>query len=290
MPIPPVWNPDERIPLLRRSGRAPAPLSVVVAISLLLLLSGCPKPTGSPLPFEGAELPDPQALYLEIRGHGEQVRTLQGTAQLRLQTGQGKASLDAVIACDREGRLRFEVLDWLNHVVFLGLFDHEGFLTYSAAENQYVQGPDEAERIQEILGMPLRAEELAALALGDPFFLPLKDPILRVSVDQGALLLDAETAGPGPRYLVWLDAQKMPARMVVLDPCQEGRGIGDLLVEYGRYRKTDSVFFPYRIRVVTDGSKRVLQVDYERVVLNESLEQDLFRFLPPPGATRSGEQ
>lgn len=261
-----------------------------MAISFLVFLAGCPKPPGSLLPFEGAELPDPQALYLEIQQHSEQVRTLQGTAHLRLQTGQEKASLDAVIACDRQGRLRVEVLDWLNHLVFLGLFDREGFLTYSAAENQYVRGPDEADRIQEILGMPLRAEELAMLALGAPFFLPVTDPLLRVSVDQGALLLDAEPTGPGPRYLVWLDAQRLPARMVVLDPSPRGRGIGDLLVEYGRYRRMDSVFFPYRIRVAADGSKRVLQVDYDRVVLNESLEQDLFRFLPPPGATRSGEE
>jgi hypothetical protein len=65
------------------------------------------------------------------------------------------------------------------------------------------------------------------------------------------------------------------------------RGIGDLRVEYGRYRQVGPVVFPHRIRVAAAASKRFLQVDYQRVLLNESLEEDLFEFEPPAGAARS---
>ena len=255
----------------------------------LTAFSGCMKRPGLSVRFDEADLSDPEATYRDILSRCEAIRTLQGTAHLRLQTEQQKASLDAVIVCDRHGRLRFEILDLLNHVVFLAIFDPKGFLTYSVSENEYMEGPEDPEQIREMLGIPLKAEELTALALGDPFFLPLSDPIVRIGVDQNALLLDVESSGLGPRYLVWLDEDKRPAKMFVMRPHSGGRAVGDLQVEYGRYRTIDGVSFPHRIRVAVTGSERVFKVDYQKVLLNESLEEDLFRFVPPEGATQSTE-
>jgi hypothetical protein len=274
---------------LRRFGIRDALLPVVMAASLLLALPGCPKRLGPPVPLDESDLPDPETIYQEILAHSDQVQTLQATADLRLQTGEEKASVDAVIACDREGRLRFEVLDWLNHVVFLALFDKKGFLTYSAHENQYREGPDDTAQTQEILGLPLRAEELVAMALGNPFFLSLTDPTIRLSLDQGSLILDAESSSSGPRYLVWLDERGRPERMFVIRSTLGKRAFGDLRVDYGRYRQIGSVSFPHRIRVAATGSQRVLQVDYQTVLLNEPLREDLFRFDPPQDAVKAME-
>ena len=257
---------------------------MVIVICCLLVLFGCLKRPGPSLRYDEADLPRPETLYREILSRCEQVRTLRGTAHLRLQTEQEKVSLDAVIVCERGGRLRVEVLDWLNHLVFLALFDEEGFLAYSVPDNEYLEGPDDPVRIQEILGIPLSAKELAALALGDPFFLPMADPVPCVRMDQNALLLEVEPSSPGPRYLVWLGERTRPERMLIVQP-QRGRGNpGGFQVDYGRYRKIGSVLFPHRIRVAAVGSKRVLQLDYQQVLLNESLEENLFRFVLPEGA------
>ena len=199
-------------------------LPVLIAVFFLTAFSGCLKRPGPSVRFDEADLSDPEATYREILSRCEAIRTLQGTAHLRLQTEQQKASLDAVIACDRHGRLRFEILDLLNHVVFLAIFDPKGFLTYSVSENEYMEGPEDPEQIREMLGIPLQAEELTALALGDPFFLPVSDPIVRISVDQNALLLDVGSSGLGPRYLVWLDENKRPAKMFVMPTLQRGKG------------------------------------------------------------------
>ena len=75
--------------------------------------------------------------------------------------------------------------------------------------------------------------------------------------------------------------------MFVIRPYQGRRAVGDLRVDYGRYRRVGSVVFPHRIRVAATASQRVLQVDYQRVLLNESLEEDLFEFEPPEDAVRS---
>jgi len=274
---------------MKRCTHRDAFLPALFAVFFLAAFSGCLKRPGPSVRFDEADLSDPEAIYREILSRCETIRTLQGSAHLRIHTEQQKASLDAMIACDRHGRLRFEILDWLNHVVFLAIFDPQGFLTYSASENEYIEGPEDPEQIREMLGIPFKAAELTAMALGDPFFLPLRDPIVRISEDQNALLLDVEASGPGPRYLVWLDEKKRPAKMFVIRPYSEGRAIRDLHVEYGRYRTIDGVSFPHRIRVAVTGSERVLQVDYQKVLLNESLQEDLFRFVPPEGATPSTE-
>lgn len=264
-------------------------LPVLIAVFFLTAFSGCLKRPGPSVRFDETDLADPEATYREILGRCEQIRTLQGVAHLRLRTEQYKAGVDAVIACDRQGRLRLEILDLLNHIVFLAIFHPQGFLTYSASENEYMEGPEDPEQIQEMLGIPFTAEELTALALGDPFFLPVSEPTVRMSVDQNALLLDVEASGPGPRYVVWLDGEKRPAKMFVIRPYSGGRAMGDLEVEYERYRTIDGVSFPHRIRVAVTGSERVLEVDYQKVLFNESLEEDLFRFVPPEGATLSTE-
>ena len=239
---------------MKRCTSRDAFLPVLIVFFILTVFSGCLKRPGPSVRFDEADLSDPKATYREILNRCAEIRTLQGAAHLRLQTEQHKASLDAVIACDRQGRLRFEILDLLNHVVFLAIFHPQGFLTYSASENEFMEGQEGSEQIRQMLGMPLKAEELTALALGDPFFLPLSDPTVRISVDQNALLLDVEASGPGPRYLVWLDEEKRPAKMFVIRPHSGGRAIGDLQVEYGKYRTIDGISFPHRIRVAATGS------------------------------------
>jgi hypothetical protein len=272
---------------MKRCTRCYAFLPVLIAVLLLTLLSGCLKRPGPSPSFDEADLSDPEGIYRQIVTRSEASRTLQAAANLRLRSEDRKAGLDTMIACDRQGRMRFEVLDLLNHVAFLAVFGPQGFLTYTPAENEYLQGPENSEQIREMLGIPLRAEELTALALGDPFFLPLSDPTVRISVDQNALLLDVESSGPGPRYLVWLDENKRPAKMFVIRPYGGGRAIGDLHVEYGRYRTVEGVSFPHRIHVTATGVGRELRVDYDKVLLNVSLDDDLFQFVPPEGATRS---
>ena len=77
--------------------------------------------------------------------------------------------------------------------------------------------------------------------------------------------------------------------MFVIRPQRGQETLGDLQVDYGRYRQINSISFPHRIRVAATGSQRFLQVDYQRVLLNESLDEALFRFAPPAGATQPTE-
>jgi hypothetical protein len=231
-------------------------------------------------------LPDPELLYHEILLQAERIQTLQAMARVRVQTDEQKASLDAVIACDGTGRLRFEVLDWLDHVMFLALFDGGGFLTYSVPDNHYVEGPDDPAEIQKILGIPLQAEELVALALGNPFFVSMTDPELRINIDQGVLLLDAGQPAGGERFMVWLDERRRPERTIAIRPNQGGRAVRSVEVSFGRYREIDSHVFPHRIRVTGVGSPSMFEVDYQKVILNEPLAEDLFQFVPPADATR----
>ena len=74
--------------------------------------------------------------------------------------------------------------------------------------------------------------------------------------------------------------------MFVMRAYGTGGAASDLRVDYGRYREEDSVSFPHLIRVADTGSQGVLEVAYQRVLLNEPLEEGLFQFTPPAGATQ----
>lgn len=260
--------------------RHPLPVSL---LAFCLLLSSCARLGHPRAGWPGGALPDAGPLYQELVARTSGVRTLQGTAQVRIRTATEKTRFDAVLAFDRGGRVRLEALDFLGHVVFLGLFGPGGYLTYAVSENRFARGAASPEELRRFLGVALGPAELAALALGSPFFLPLEDPDARVSVDEGRVLLDVEGAGGGVRYLVWLDDAERPRKVLLMNP-PAGTGLRtDIEVEFGRYREIDAIPFPFRIRVTADQG-RFFEVDYDRVLLNDPLSDDLFDFTPPADA------
>ncbi len=250
----------------------------------MCLLLGCASRHLPLVTGPGGPLPDAGRLYREIRDRASEVHSVKGMARVRVRGEGRKGRFDAVIASDRSGRLRFEALDLMDHVVFLALFSRDGFLTYSVPDNLYVKGPDDPHRIGRTLGIPLNAEGLSALVLGDPFFLPLEQPVVHLCRDRDALLLDVEGAHGGPRFLVWLDGEKRPKRVILVrDAADEEPGL-QIQVDLSRYRSVDSVSFPFRLRVSEPGTTHLFEIDYRGIRLNEPLGEDLFRFVPPPDA------
>ena len=150
-------------------------------------------------------------------------------------------------------------------------------------EAQLKQADSEADRFQERLNLfkdqGLQSYQKLAALKGD--LRAEADAFEEVTTSLQKVIQKIES-----QRRVWLDEKKRPQRMFVIRPYTGQGAIGDLQVDYGRYRQIDTVSFPHRIRVSATGSEQFLQVDYQRVLLNESLEEDLFRFVPPPDATQ----
>ena len=137
-------------------------------------------------------LPAAESLYQELLVYSEQVKSLRGTARIRIRVLEKKVRLDAVIICDRKGRLRLEVLDFLDHVIFLVLLRNDRFLIYSVPENSYLEEPADSEQFRKTLGIPLSGKELIALLLGSSMFSPVTSPRVGIVPTEEALMLHVE--------------------------------------------------------------------------------------------------
>jgi len=261
-------------------GRA---LLVATIWGLLLLITGCAFLAGPAKPPELDSLPEPNVIYGKILEQAHAVKTLRGTARVRIQTEEGSRRLDALIACDREGRLRLEVMDFLGHVLFLALIRDGTFAAYSITENQYLEKPADPETLQEVVGVATGWEGLIALALGSPIFIPMESPSLRIGQDHGLLILDAEDPTVGLHYRIRLDAQGRPTQSKCVST-RAGLEERVMQVDFERYQGVNHIAFPFRILVKDETGQRSLSVRYQDIFLNETLDEDLFRFVPPASA------
>lgn len=265
---------------LRRSGQH------AIVCLLLAILFGCSVLNGRPGTVDERNFPRAADLYSEILHKSGQATRLVGTAKVRLHGLHKTIQLGGVIACSRDGYLRFEILDFWDHVVFLAILRREVFLTYSVADNEYFEGPADPAQLEKVLGIPLRGAVLLELMLGNPFFVAMENPRLHVSSDEEGLVLDAEDLALGLRYLVWVDPLNRPFRSVLVRSPSGGDPAGNLQVAFERYREIDSFQFPFRIRVSDTGNQEVLAIDYESVTLGGDFREELFQFTPPPDAER----
>ena len=248
------------------------------------MILGCSSWMGPSSSPEEVSLPVPEELYSNILLQSRKVKSLKGLAKIRIQSEDRRNRLEAVIACDRKGRLRFEVLDFLGHVVFLALIRDDGFFAYSVSENRYLAEPAEGGALREILGVSLKARELIDLILGSPFFVALESPKLSVEKDRTAILLSAVQEDRGFHYRIRVDRQGRPVQSVLFRKPGNGVHARGLQVDFGHYRQVGDLDFPFRIRVAETPGKESFEIAYQEIVLNEDLQADLFRFVPPEDA------
>ena len=91
------------------------------------------------------QLPDPQALYQKLVEQTAKVSSLEGSAKVRLQTEDRRLRLEALIACERATRLRMEVTDFLNHVVFLLILREGRLAAFSLKEGLVVEDTSDSD-------------------------------------------------------------------------------------------------------------------------------------------------
>ncbi len=252
-----------------------------ITTMLLMFFFGCIVPRSTTEFFDPKDLPDPEQLYREILRNSDQISSLQGTAQIGLQALLKKVRLEAVIACDRAGRLRLEIMDFLDRVSFLAVFREGEYLIYSVPDNQFLEGFDERERLRKILGVPLKIQELISLACGCPFFIPMEDPELHISHDKGSLVLKAEQKSRGLCYTVRLDTQRRPEKVILTSRDPKGGALPDIHIDFGRYQQVDSIVFPFFIKMKGKGGNHFFELDYQEISFNNTLHKKLFQFISP---------
>jgi hypothetical protein len=227
-----------------------------------------------------------KALYRSLQERGEYVKTLEGTAKCRLRTGEGKTRLDALLVAEKPSRVRIEVMDFLDHLLFMILVRDDYLSTYSVSDNLYSRGRASPERVQDFLGIPLRAEEFVSVVLGSAFFVPIVDPLLRLTSQEGQDVLTAFDPTGALRYEVSVDGDGRPREILLLESARQDEKAVGIRVTLWKYKKVDNFEFPFRIRVLHEGSGDSFLLEYQEVGLNRVLLKDAFEFEPPTDSAR----
>lgn len=270
-----------------RPASPPMPRGSPAWLLIALLLAGAVAcgPKRSPVPWQETDRPGtPESIYQALIERDAVRWSLQGTARARLDTGDRRARLDVTLFCQRPGSLRFDANDFFDHLLFLAVV-HEGvFSSFSVPDNLYARGEATAERIAELVGVPLAPESLVALLLGSPLFVPLSGPTLRLAACEEADRLRVCDGSGDPCITVWVDRLGRPVESVLERGGGSAHDAVRVRVTFSRYRSTGTGEQPFRIRVADERTGRSFRLDFEEQELNREPPEGAFRFEPPGDA------
>ncbi len=250
--------------------RAMRRLLPVLALPLFLL--GCPPkrieygPTGP--------IDDPQALLKLVDASEARVISLEGESKVRVDTPQGKGSFSMFVALSRPGLIHFEPLDFFGRPVAVLVVNGDSFGLYQSQENRYYTGPASPANVSRFLPVVLPAEELTRIMLGVAPRIPHEQVELRVD-DKECLCYVLTLRRGNVTQTLEIDPRLYRVKK------SELRGIAAYDLEFDDFFERGEVSFPRKVRLIAEGSKVDLQVNYKDLNLNASPDLTMFDLTPP---------
>ncbi len=267
-----------------------------LAITLAALaLSGCP---GRPCPVAGRRFTDPVAAVRAYRSMRSYARVLHASASVDRRSGEGRVRGDITMVLERPDRVRFDAMTQFGPVATL-TSDGDTFALMDLREERFFVGPTCPENVARLLGIPLAAEEVAALLVGEG---PLLDPIEdeQITCDDGRYRIDRRAAD-GTRQTIELEVREAD----VAEPPELQRmrlrraevrgpdGATRWLAEWDDYRFVEDptsdatprmgVVMPFRVRFQQPAAGVDTLVRFERIEMNARVEPETFVQRPRPG-------
>jgi hypothetical protein len=142
-----------------------------VSISLLLLLTACPKPeviSGPP--------PDPGALYIQAKKAHGVPETLSCDAKAFVDAPQNGGRYALHVSVKRPASIRLEAITPMGDPAAVLVADQGRFALLDLRNNVFYRGPATPENLSRLIPAPLRDDELVSLITGDIPELPDSRP------------------------------------------------------------------------------------------------------------------
>jgi hypothetical protein len=253
-----------------------APVRALAAAGLLLLAS-C---AVTPVPRLAAP-PDPEAVRSRLLHEEATTRTVRGLARLAFDGPQGSGSAQQVVVVALPDRARVEALTPLGTTALVATVRSDELRVDSPLRHEYWTGRATRQAVGRLLTVPVPPEPLLRLLAGLPP-LPLRpqDPRFSVMPDGAAIRVESVDGEHWQR--LWAEGD---------DPGVTRGEMGrasELLFTFAfaDRRAADGRSFPFDIRVEDSATRSRLQVQYERLELNQPTDPSLFD-LPPPADPRT---
>ena len=216
-------------------------------------------------------------LYQALQERNEAIQTIKSQAVVGYRSQLFRSKSVLTVLAGRPLNVRLDSLSEF------GFFENQIFLDRGRLsilwhpENQYFQGAGTEEQLEKFLGIPLSPQALVDLLLNRPSLEKRGECTVRYYPKEKVYLFS------NPRHEYWVKEENKTAYPVLIR-LFDLEGATLYRVTYSDYRLVDGLWFPFHIEGNFNGKRVVLQ--YEEIVLNETLDQKLFEAEIPENATR----
>ena len=219
---------------------------------------------------------NPAPLLAQVRAAQEGVSSCRGSARLGLSSPDLSGSLDAWVAAEKSGRLRFEVFDFFGNPAAVLVAGGGRFALLDTRAGTLYRGDDTPENLARLLPVPLGARELASVVCGGA-------PILdgqAVTAEPGDGVVLLEVAGAAGRQVLAVGEE---ASIVSASFLPGARGGTAWRAAFSIFRHPGGRRFPTEVELRGGGAELSLRWK-DDLEVNGAPEDALFELDPPRGA------
>ncbi|BDG09353.1 DUF4292 domain-containing protein [Anaeromyxobacter paludicola] len=252
--------------------------------ALLLAAAACAR--RAPPPPDLSQ--DPAALLAAVRATQDKVRSVQGSARVRIDAPGMKVpgGLQEFVAAEKPDRLHLETLDFFGNVAAVLVASGGRFALYDAREHVLYRGEATPENVSRFLPVLLPVEELVTILCGSAPILPGRP--VSVQPGDGSLLLTLAQGAVGQRLQVGELAAISSSRVRRLGRDAAGREVEDAPaydLDLNLRRHRAGVVFPLELKLIAPSARSTVELTWgEDLDINGRVDPKLFEMNPPKGA------
>ncbi len=240
-------------------------------------LVGCPKRVTPELQGKNAPTTG-EALRRRVERAQAQVSSLKGDAKLSIESPDGSGSTTLFVAADEVGRIHIEQVDFFGKPQSVMVVSEGRFALFDVEKNTFYQGTATARVLERFVRLALEPREMNELLLGRA---PLIDgqPSMSVNLGLQTWQLSIRGASAGVSELVQVDPETERVVRATVD-----RGGRTVELSFGDFSEQQGVRLPERVSYEEAAQRTRATLAFKSVVLNRTLESDLFVLEAPKGA------
>lgn len=223
-------------------------------------------------------LPNPEGVRAQLLRDEAAIRSVRGVARFGYEGPRGSGSATQVIVLALPDRARVETLSPLGTTVLVATLQGERLRVHSLMRHEYAAGRASQEALGRLVNVPVPPALLVRLLAGlPPLPVRAEDPRLQIIVEGSAVRVESVDAEWWQR--LWTGPDGMG-----IERGEAGR-ISETALRFGfaDRRPTAGVEFPFAVWVEDAAKGGRLELAYDRLKLNEPVEEALFDLPPPQG-------
>lgn len=251
----------------------------------LLLVAGCRgrilSPWANPPKVERS-FSTAGPLLEEMARRRARLEDLKAITQLTLRTPEQELTVHQAVVLKGLNSLRLETLSPIGQPTGILVARDDHIRWVDPVGGRYWDGPASQEALDRLVGMPLFPDEMVAILAGAlPPRADVASAVLEPAPMDSAYRLTIAAGDLTEQVLV--DEADLTVRSRTRYDA-DGREV--LRVLYGRFRDIQEYPFPLRVELTLPQSDYRMKIDYQRVLLNQAVEEGLFDLPIPPGSKR----